>query len=504
MYRVEMRGIYKSFGGVQALKDCTFAVQPGSIHALVGENGAGKSTLMKVLSGAHRMDAGSILLDGQPVDISSPHKGKACGISIIYQEFELAPSLTVAENIFMDRMSEGGGIIRWRQLYRRADAILSDLGFQLNPRKTVNQLSVAYQQVVEIAKALSSDCKILILDEPTAVLAPEETQQLFRTLRMLRERGVSIIYISHRLDEIFEICDTVTTMRDGEVTATLPTADTDKRRLIELMIGRRLDALFPERDCAIGEEVLRVEDLQGEKCYDISFAVRKGEVLGFAGLVGSGRTEVVRALFGADRVYGGKVFLAGRAVRIATPRAAVRHGLALVPENRKEQGLVLPMQVRENMTMASMNRLLGLLGVIRTKKENDVVREFIGRLGVKTARISSPVKNLSGGNQQKVVLAKWFAISPKIIFLDEPTRGVDVGAKVEIFSLINEIAASGVAVVMISSEMQEIIGMCDRVCVMHDGRIAGELVRSAPEQEQEGRGISEVNIMKLAVGECGA
>ncbi len=491
-YRVEMEGICKNFGGVQALSDCTLSIKAGSIHALVGENGAGKSTLMKVLSGAYRMNRGTIKIDGETVDISSPSKGKTCGISIIYQEFELAPSLTVAENIFLDRLSQGGGIIRWRKLYKRAESIISDLGFKLDPRKTVDELSVAYQQVVEIAKALSRDCKILVLDEPTAVLAPEEAQQLFRMLRKLKESGVSIIYISHRLDEIFEISDMVTTMRDGRVTSTMPTCETTKAQLIELMIGRKLNTLFPARTSDIGGEALRVEGLNAKRCKNVFFSVAKGEVVGFAGLVGSGRTEVVHALFGADRRYSGNLFIEGKAVHINNPRDAVRHRLALVPENRKELGLVLSMTVRENTTMASIRTVKGPLGVIRRKVESTVVHDYIKKLAIKTENIDTPVQNLSGGNQQKVVLAKWFAIAPKIIFLDEPTRGVDVGAKAEIFKLINEIAMQGVAVVMISSEMQEIIGMCDRVYVMHNGGISGELRCDA---------INEINIMKLAVGE---
>ncbi|MEA5016979.1 MAG: sugar ABC transporter ATP-binding protein [Candidatus Limiplasma sp.] len=491
-YRVEMEGICKHFGGVQALVDCALAVESGSIHALVGENGAGKSTLMKVLSGALRMDRGVVKVDGEVADINSPSKGKAYGISIIYQEFELAPTLTVAENIFLDRLSQGGGIIRWKSLFQRAQSILTELGFRLDPRKTVEELSVAYQQVVEIAKALSRNCKILVLDEPTAVLAPEEAQQLFRMLRKLKETGVSVIYISHRLEEVFEIADKVTTMRDGRVTATVPVGETSKSQIIEMMIGRKLNALFPPRSVAAGEEALRVEGLRGGRFADISFAVAQGEVLGFAGLVGSGRTEVVRAIFGADRKSAGSVFIRGKPVRIRDPRDAVRHGLALVPENRKELGLVLSMAVRENTTMAGIRNLCGPLGVIRRRAEGAFVKDFINKLAIKTQSMDTPMHNLSGGNQQKVVLAKWFAIAPKILFLDEPTRGVDVGAKVEIFKLINEIAAQGVAVVMISSEMQEVIGMCDRVCVMHDGRISGELRREE---------LSEINIMRLAVGE---
>lgn len=489
-YRVRMEGIKKSFGGVKALSGVSLAVRPGEIHALVGENGAGKSTLMKILSGAYQKDEGTIEIDGVPVEIGSPRRGKELGVGIIYQEFELAGDLTVAENIFLDRLSSGK-LIDWKRLYEKAEAVLHSLNFDINVKSRVQDLSVAYQQVVEIAKVLSQNAKILILDEPTAVLSPKETAALFETLNKLRSEGVSIIYISHRMEEIFQIADSITIMRDGEVTGTGRRDQMEMNQVIELMIGRKLSTMFPPRAVEIGEEILQVEELEGEAFRRISFSVRRGEVLGISGLVGSGRSEIVRAIFGADRKKSGKVYLNGQEVTIHSPKDAVKLGIGLIPENRKEQGLVLDFAVKHNITMPNIRSVRGFLGVIRQGQENRLAQSLVEKLTVKTDSIDAAVHQLSGGNQQKVVLAKWFNTDSQVIIFDEPTRGVDVGAKIEIYNLINEFAKRSLGVIIISSELNEIIGMCDRTIVIDNGEKKGELKKEE---------LSELNIMKLAVG----
>lgn len=489
-YRVRMEGIKKSFGGVKALSGISLAVRPGEIHALVGENGAGKSTLMKILSGAYQKDEGTIEIDGVPVEIGSPRRGKELGVGIIYQEFELAGDLTVAENIFLDRLSSGK-LIDWKRLYEKAEAVLHSLNFDINVKSRVQDLSVAYQQVVEIAKVLSQNAKILILDEPTAVLSPKETAALFETLNKLRSEGVSIIYISHRMEEIFQIADSITIMRDGEVTGTGRRDQMEMNQVIELMIGRKLSTMFPPRAVEIGEEILRVEELEGEAFRRISFSVRRGEVLGISGLVGSGRSEIVRAIFGADRKKSGKVYLNGQEVTIHSPKDAVKLGIGLIPENRKEQGLVLDFAIKHNITMPNIRSVRGFLGVIRQGQENRLAQSLVEKLTVKTDSIDAAVHQLSGGNQQKVVLAKWFNTDSQVIIFDEPTRGVDVGAKIEIYNLINEFAKRNLGVIIISSELNEIIGMCDRTIVIDNGEKKGELKKEE---------LSELNIMKLAVG----
>lgn len=489
-YRVRMEGIKKSFGGVKALSGISLAVRPGEIHALVGENGAGKSTLMKILSGAYQKDEGTIEIDGVPVEIGSPRRGKELGVGIIYQEFELAGDLTVAENIFLDRLSSGK-LIDWKRLYEKAEAVLHSLNFDINVKSRVQDLSVAYQQVVEIAKVLSQNAKILILDEPTAVLSPKETAALFETLNKLRSEGVSIIYISHRMEEIFQIADSITIMRDGEVTGTGRRDQMEMNQVIELMIGRKLSTMFPPRAVEMGEEILRVEELEGEAFRRISFSVRRGEVLGISGLVGSGRSEIVRAIFGADRKKSGKVYLNGQEVTIHSPKDAVRLGIGLIPENRKEQGLVLDFAIKHNITMPNIRSVRGFLGVIRQGQENRLAQSLVEKLTVKTDSIDAAVHQLSGGNQQKVVLAKWFNTDSQVIIFDEPTRGVDVGAKIEIYNLINEFAKRNLGVIIISSELNEIIGMCDRTIVIDNGEKKGELKKEE---------LSELNIMKLAVG----
>ncbi|MCD7954757.1 MAG: sugar ABC transporter ATP-binding protein [Lachnospiraceae bacterium] len=488
--RVKMQNVHKNFAGIVALKGVDFYLKPGEIHALVGENGAGKSTLMKILSGAYTADSGEIYIDGEKVSIGNPRKGKELGVGIVYQELELADELTVAENIFIDSLGRNG-IINWKKLNARAEEIMNSLGFNINVKNLVRNISVAYKQMVEIAKALSENARILILDEPTAVLSPRETEKLFETLKRLRDLGVSIVYISHRMDEIFSICDSVTIMRDGEVTGNGSIKDFTVDEVVERMIGRKLLNMYPYRESRIGEPVLEVEELTGGVFENINFNVRCGEILGLFGLVGSGRTEIARAVFGADPVKSGKVVLDGKTVKLRTPSQAKREGIALIPESRKEQGLVLEKAISENLTYCNINRISKPRGILRRQKEKKLAEELVKKLSIKAPNIYNPVSSLSGGNQQKVVIAKWLTTNSKVMIMDEPTRGVDVGAKVEIYNIMNDLTDQGVGIIMISSELNEIIGMCDRVIVIDNGHKMGELVRED---------INEMNIMKLVVG----
>lgn len=476
-YSVEMQNIYKSYKGVHALTDVSFAVKPGEIHALVGENGAGKSTLMKVLSGATMADSGTIKVDGVEQHITSPRVSRDLGISIIYQEFMLAPHLTVAENIYIDRLAGRGKLmINWPRLKKDSRELLAELGFsEISPETKVASLSVAYQQVVEICKSLSRDARVLVLDEPSAVLTFSEIQKLFKLLRKLKEQGIAIVYISHRMDEIFELCDTITVLKDGTFVNKFNVGDIDKKSLIHQMVGRELSQLFPERNSKIGDVVLEVENMNaGKMVKNVSFNVRRGEVLGFSGLVGAGRTETMRSLFGADKMDNGKITYKGKDVHFKEPYYAVKSGLGLLPEDRKQQGVLIERTIRENTTLTSLKKVCKL-GVINHKKDKDFADDILKRLTTKYSSMEDNVSSLSGGNQQKVSLAKWLAADCEVIILDEPTRGVDVGAKTEIYKNINDLAEAGVAVIMVSSEMEETINMCDRVLVMRQGEIVGEL-----------------------------
>ena len=490
--RVELVNITKSFRGVHALKDVTFSVAPGEIHALVGENGAGKSTLMKILSGAYQRDAGEIRIDGERIEIRNPHEGRQRGVGIIYQEFTLARDLTVAESLFLSDLGNRAGLINWGDMYRKATELIQSVGFDIDPRMKVRDLTVAYQQMVEITKAFSAQAKILVLDEPTAVLAPQETDQLFSVMRRLKSQGISLIHITHRLEEVFEIADRITVMKDGAVVGTVQTSEVTKDEIIQMMIGRKLSTMYPTRDVTIGKEVLSVKDLAAaNNVSGVTFSVRAGEVLGLAGLVGSGRTDVVRAIFGADRLKAGTVEMNGKAVSIKAASAAVKMGIGLVPEDRKQQGVILPMSVRANTTLPSLGKVTGLLGIFKARLEKSLVNDLIAKLSIKTNGMNADVADLSGGNQQKVALAKWLSRECDVLILDEPTRGVDVGAKVEIYHVINQLAAQGIAIIMISSEMMEVIGMSDRIMVMSRGKMAGFL---------EGDDITEENILRLSIG----
>ena len=475
-YRLEMKGITKHFGGVKALTDVSLSVEPGEIHALIGENGAGKSTLMKILSGAYQRDKGQIFIDGQEVKITNPKESKDLGIAIIYQEFMLAPDLTVAENIYIDKLSGGKGLIDWKKLQGDAKAQLEKLGFgDIDPRAKCGSLSVAYQQVVEICKCLTRNAKVLVFDEPTAVLTFSEIQKLFEVIKKLRDEGVSIIYISHRLEEIFELSKHITILKDGTYVDTVDTASFDKQRLVNLMVGREMTEMYPPRNAKIGDVVLKVEDLHAGKLVDgVSFDVKAGEVLGFNVLVGAGRTETIRLIFGADKKESGKVYYFGKEVNWKTPGQAIKEGFGLLPEDRKKQGLLLNQSIRVNTTLACLKNVTNH-GVIQHAKEKEYVKELLKSIQTKYGSTEDDASSLSGGNQQKIALAKWIAADCKCVVFDEPTRGVDVGAKTEIYKIINNLAENGVAVIMISSEMPEIIGMCDRVVIMRNGKVTGEL-----------------------------
>jgi ribose transport system ATP-binding protein len=486
-----MDSIVKDFPGVRALDGVTLEVLPGEVHALVGENGAGKSTLMKILAGALAQDAGQLIINGAPTRIISPQHAQALGISMIYQEFNLVPYLSVAENIFLGREPKlAWGLIDWGRMHRDAEAILDRLGVRLDVRTPITQLSVAQQQMVEIAKAISYRAKIIVMDEPSATLTEHELARLFELIRALQAEGVSIIYISHRLEEIFEIADRVTVLRDGRWIGTHPVSEVDRDQLIKMMVGRELTEKIPKRPAALGDVLLRVEGLSGGSVRDVSFTVRRGEVLGLTGLVGAGRTEVARMIFGADPREAGVIELNGRRLNIRSPSDAIRHGIGFVTEDRKGQGLVVGLSVRENVTLANLD-LLAVWGIIRRGRELSAVRQAIDDLRIRTPSTEQIVNNLSGGNQQKVVLAKWLFTQSRLLILDEPTRGIDVGAKVEIYNLMNALAERGVGMIMISSELPEAIGMSDRILVMHEGRVAAELSREEAAQE---------TIMRYATG----
>ncbi len=479
-----LRGIRKAFPGVVALDGVDLELRASEVHVLLGENGAGKSTLMKVISGAVTRDAGEIEINGAPAAIHGPRDAQALGIGIIYQEFNLIPHLTAGENIFLGR--EPGlapGVIDQRKLMRDAQQQLDALGVAIDARAVVSRLSVAQQQMVEVAKALSLNARVLIMDEPTSALTAQEINELFAAIRRLKARGVAIVYISHRMEELFAIGDRVTVLRDGRHVGTRAIGETTMAELVRLMVGRDLKDQFPKQRAAIGEEVLRVDRLRREGVlHDISFALRRGEVVGLAGLMGSGRTELARAIFGADAIDGGRLFVRGEEKKITSPRAAIDLGLGFLTEDRKQQGLVLVLSVRENVCLPSVGRW-SRAGIMQTRQENEATDKRIRELRIKTPSALQRVVNLSGGNQQKVVLAKWLCTDADILIFDEPTRGIDVGAKVEIYQLINELAARGAAILMISSELPEILGMSDRILVMSGGRIAGEF--SAREATQE-------------------
>ncbi len=488
---LQMRDIGKSFPGVKALEGVSLSVREGQVHALLGENGAGKSTLIKILSGAYTRDEGEIRFDGKPVDIRTPADAERLGISTIYQEFNLTPNMTIAENIFLGHLPTRVGRIDWGAVRTRSRELLASLDVDLDPDTMTGTLSVAQQQMVEIAKALNRNTRILVMDEPSAVLGERDIENLFAVVRRLQASGIGIVYISHRLKEIFELADEVTVLKDGRYVDTRNVADVGMDDLVKLMIGRDLADVYPGRRGEPGDVVLEVSHLaQAHLAKDVSFTVRAGEIVGFAGITGSGRTEVARVVFGADRATSGEMTLFGKPYRPRSPRDAINHGVALVTEDRKRQGLLLKLQVYFNTTVAGLDRLTSL-GILRLKAEQTLVRSWIENLRIKTPSPQFMVVNMSGGNQQKVVLARWLSLGIKVFIMDEPTRGIDVGSKAEIYQIMSDLADQGVAIIMISSELPEVLGMSDRVMVMREGRIVKELSRAE---------ASEEVVMQYAVG----
>ena len=485
---VTIQHLNKSFPGVRALDDCQFELVAGEVHALMGENGAGKSTLMKVLAGVYQKDSGEIRIDGQPVDIPSPRAAQALGIGIIHQELNLMNHLSVAQNIFIGREPVGrlGLFVDNRKMDEDTQKICDRLHLNLDPRKPVGELTVARQQMVEIAKALSFDSRVLIMDEPTAALNNAEIDDLFRIIHQLKSQGVGIVYISHKMDELKRISDRVTVMRDGQYIATVPTATTSMESIISMMVGRTLfegeGPVIPDKQREI---VLEVKGLnRGRAIKDVSFVVRKGEILGFAGLMGAGRTEVARAVFGADLVDSGEIWVHGEKVRVQTPSDAVRSGIGYLSEDRKHFGLATGMDVESNIVLATMKRFLSLGFLLKRPAMREVALSYVKQLGIKTPSVSQRVALLSGGNQQKIVIAKWLVRDCEILFFDEPTRGIDVGAKSEIYKLLNALAEQGRAIVMISSELPEVLRLSHRILVMCEGRVTGEMSALGATQEK--------------------
>lgn len=497
---ISMSGMSKSFVGVKVLKDVSFDVRPGEVHALLGENGAGKSTLIKMMSGLYTPDAGTITVGGAPVKFASTRDASAAGIATVYQELLLFPELSVAENVFLGHYPRTSlNIIDWPQVRARTRALLDQLEtYDLDVDTKVQTLSVAQRQRVEIAKALSRDAKILIMDEPTASLVEADVQRLMTVVKQLRERGVGIVYVSHRMPEIFALADRVTVLRDGALVGTVDIGDVDERQLVSMMVGRDIHSLFPKVDVAIGDVVLEVKNLNhGRHVQDISFSLRRGEILGIAGLVGSGRTEVALTLFGMTPAASGQITLNGKVVDIRSPRQARDLGIAYVPEDRGLQGLVKPMAIRQNVSMATIDRLSKGIFIQAGDEEKKAI-DAVKRFGVRCRNIEQPVGELSGGNQQKVVIAKWLETQPQILILDEPTRGVDVGAKAEIHTIMGELVSQGVSILMISSELPEVLGMSDRVLVMSGGRITGEIDRADATPERVGAAMTAHKTGKAA------
>ena len=473
-YVLEMKGITKTFPGVVALDNVSLAVRRGTVHALIGENGAGKSTLMKILNGVYSATQGEIFLDGQKLELHGVRDAQRHGISIIFQEFNLVNSLTVAENIFLGRYNDKN-VIDWASLKKQAKELLDRLGFDFDVDKPVGKLSTAEKQLVEIAKALSLNAKIIVMDEPTSSLTKNEVELFFPIIKRLREDGITVIYISHKLEEVFQICDRVSVMRDGKIVGESDVCDITREQIIEMMVGRSLSMEYPPRTAEPGEVVMEVRNLsRGKKLHDISFQLHRGEILGIAGLVGAGRTELAEALFGADPLESGEILINNEKKVIRTTAEGMKNSIGMLTEDRKETGLMLDMDLIRNITITKLKEVSrGIL--LDRRKEAGVAGDYVGKLNIKTPSVHQTVNNLSGGNQQKVVMAKWLFSGADILILDEPTRGIDVGAKYEIYCLMNQLTEQGKAIIMISSELPEVLGMSDRILVMHEGRIKGEL-----------------------------
>jgi rhamnose transport system ATP-binding protein len=482
---LELRNIHKSFSGVHALRGVDFHLRSGEVHALLGENGAGKSTLIKVMTGVHQPDSGEIFLDGDQNHFSDPYESRIHGITAIYQEPSLFPDLDIAENIFVGRQPfRKGRRVDWQEMYRAAKDLLVSLGVQLDPKTKARNLSIAEQQMVEIARALSINARILIMDEPTSSLTLNEVADLFRIVRRLRESGTAIVFISHRLEELFEVADRVTVLRDGMYIDTLPLEGLTKGELVRLMVGRTITEMFPKKEVAPGNVVLEVQNLSRKGVFnDVSFQLHKGEILGMAGLVGAGRTDVARTIFGIAPATSGQIRINGEVVRITNPQHAMELGIAYVPEDRQHHGLVLALDIVSNITLPVLPKY-AVHGWLREGNAQQASYEAAMRMEVKAASVWQRARELSGGNQQKVVLAKWLSTNPRILILDEPTRGIDVGTKAAVHSLMTNLAAQGMAILMISSELPEVLGMSDRVIVMHEGKVTGQFSRDEVTQEK--------------------
>ncbi len=485
-YVLEMIDVSKSFPGVQALKNVSFRLRPGTVHALMGENGAGKSTLMKCLIGLYQMNSGRVLINGKEVHITTPLEASKHGISMIHQELSPVKERSVAENLYIGRQPVKAGVfIDHKKLYRLAGETLRNLGIDIDPYEKMGNLTVAKMQMVEIAKAVSQDASIIVMDEPTSSLTSTEVAQLFGMIRSLREKGVSIIYISHKMEEIFKICDDVTVFRDGQMVGSDSVCNMDVTKLIHLMVGRDLDAMFPKVVCPITDVVMEVHDLaSGTRFSGVSFELRKGEILGFAGLVGAGRTEVLETLFGLRPRTSGTIKIHGKEAHISRPADALKYGMAMLTEDRRGTGIIPVSSVANNIVVANLKRYVKKSGFINHRKIASDARDFIRKIEIKTPSQDALVQDLSGGNQQKVLVARWLLTEPEILFVDEPTRGIDVGAKAEIHALITKMAGEGKAIIMVSSEMPEILGMCDRILVMHEGRQTGIIDRCDATQER--------------------
>ena len=487
-----MIGICKSFGANKVLGGVNLHVRPGEVHALMGENGAGKSTLMNILTGIHRADAGTIMVDGKEVTFKNNKDAEEHGIAFIHQELNIWPNLSVLENLFlMNQPKTRFGTIDFKKMREMAEAKCQEIGIDLPLDEIAGECSVGQQQMTEITRSLMLDAKTVIMDEPTAALTERETDRLFEVMKKLKNKGVSIIYISHRMEEVFANCDTITVMRDGQTISSRPTEETNMDQIVGDMVGRVMSEYYPARTNVPGDEIFRVEGFTQPGVFrDISFNLRKGEILGVAGLMGAGRTEIMRAIFGVDPHESGKLYFEGKEIHIKNPRDAIRHGFGFITENRKTEGLILDFSIERNIALPSEERL-AQSHVINDKKEFDFSSELSKRLGVKAQDINLPASTLSGGNQQKVVIAKWVGMHPKLLILDEPTRGIDIGAKKDIYDLMNELTAKGVSIIMVSSELPEVIGMSDRILVIHEGRAAGIV---------EYKDATQTRIMTLATG----
>ncbi|KGP72378.1 sugar ABC transporter ATP-binding protein [Pontibacillus yanchengensis] len=492
---VEMNHIHKSFVGNKVLKDVHFDVKPGEIHALMGENGAGKSTMMKILTGIHKRDQGTVSVNGKEVAFSNPKEAEKAGIAVIHQELNIIPYLTVAQNMFLGKELKYGktGVLKTKEMQQKTRERLQRLGIDMDPDEEAGQLSVGKQQMVEIARAISTNAEVLVMDEPTAALTDREIEALFKVIRQLRDQGVGIVYISHRMEEIFSLCNRISVLRDGEYIGTKYSNETSFEEIVKMMVGRELGQRFPDRTSEIGDTKLEVKSLSRDGWFeDVSFSVRKGEILGVAGLMGAGRTEIMEALFGSRKTSNGQVFLDGQHLKIKHPKDSIEAGIGFITEDRKSEGLVLNLSIRENMALPMLSNLSNY-GVLSNKSEQELVESLMSRLQVKATGPDQEVKSLSGGNQQKVVIGKWLGIEPKVLILDEPTRGVDIGAKKEIYHIMNELTERGVSIIMVSSELPEVLGMSDRILVIHEGKVATTLSREEADQEK---------IMQAATGQA--